>query len=130
MHRVTSQPDVVATAHAKVQKSPRGAPETLPAPVVPAEPPCGLETAPVGSKVVVVTPETGGRLAVFQTTNGEQPLAVLDLAHRLPVGAKVCKVMEGRFEAQQLNPSANRPALVTATAREAMEQFVSHFHRE
>lgn len=90
--------------------------------------PCGLEGAPVGSKVVITDTPGGEKIPVMTTPQGEHMLALNDIAYGLPVGAKVRKVVEGRYEAIQLNHQRNTPPLVTLTAREAMERFVAHFH--
>lgn len=110
---------------------------TIPVPVLPmiderrpvvAMRPCALDDAPVGSKVVMLDSTVVQKVPVLLTPHGERPMALNDLAFTLPIGAKVRKVVAGRFEAQQLNDGSGKAPLVTLTAREAMEQFVTYFH--
>lgn len=89
--------------------------------------PCGLDDAPVGSKIVVVRdPE---KRPILMTPSGSLPLANTDVAYQLPEGAKVRRMGPSLFVSQQLNPAITYPDLVTATAREAISQFIAHFHR-
>tara|TARA_R110000868_G_scaffold72237_7_gene210820 strand:- start:544 stop:1011 length:468 start_codon:yes stop_codon:yes gene_type:complete len=89
--------------------------------------PCGLDDAPIGSKIVVIRdPE---KKPVLNTPAGPFPLANNDVAYQLPEGAKVRRMGPSLFVAQQLNPVITYPDLVTATAREAIAQFHAHFHR-
>ena len=131
-------PKVEPVVEAKVEKPP--VPVVAELPKIPTLPPidemkpvvyvrpCGLEGAPVGSKVVILDSPGGDKIPTMTTPQGEHMLALNDLAFTLPVGAKVRKVVEGRFEAIQLNHQRPTPPLVTLTAREAMEGFVKHFH--
>lgn len=93
------------------------------------ERPCALDDAPAGSKLVVLDSSDGTKVPTLNTPSGEAPMALNDVAYTLPVGAKVRKVMQGRIEATQLNHNVVIPPLVTLTAREAIAQFVPHFHR-
>jgi len=146
-------PAVLAAAEARVKKSPRGAPETLPAveleaevlveaevvaiPDVEAEipeilsptgPPCALEGAPIGAKVLMHQNGEGAKYAVIVTSAGEQVLPEDDLAWTLPRGARIQRTERG-YVAIQLGAEGMRPDLVTESAREAIAQFVPHFHR-
>ncbi len=89
-----------------------------------------LDYAPVGSKlvgtdqgVVFASPEGGdGRGA-------EILLPKTDLAGRLPAGARIQKLADGAYRSVQLDAGReDKPALITATAYEAIVQFVPYFH--
>jgi len=122
-----AEPKGAPTVVAELPKIPTLPPIDEMKPVVYVRP-CGLEGAPVGSKVVILDSPGGEKIPTMTTPQGEHMLALNDLAFTLPVGAKVRKVVEGRFEAIQLNHQRPTPPLVTLTAREAMEGFVKHFH--
>lgn|GEM_PF-5951750 len=158
MHRLKKiDPAVLAVAAERVKKSPRGAPETIPhvalaeealveEALVEAEvvaipdveeeeipesrptPPCALDGAPVGSKVILHQDAENEKYAVLVTSLGEQRLSTDDIAWTLPRGARIQRTDDG-FRAIQLGAEGMRPDLVTTTAREAIAQFVPHFHR-
>ena len=96
------------------------------APIVAHRQPCGLDDAPVGSKMVVVRDTE--KQPILMTPNGTVPLANNDVAYQLPEGAKIRRMGPSLFVAEQLNPADANPDLVTATAREAIAQFHAHFH--
>ena len=96
-------------------------------PVILAEPPCQLDTAPLNSKVVVVR-LNGKKRPVLMTPQGEVPLADNDLAWKLPEGGRVQKDGEGQFTAIQLDNNRPDKPLVLTTAREAIARFHQHFH--
>lgn len=98
------------------------APPTAPQPLH------ALDTAPPNSKVVVVLLDST-RKAVLATPDGVEPLSPDDPASKLPEGAVIQKVAEGKFISIQLNPSVDYPPLGTETAGEAIAAFVPYFHR-
>lgn len=91
------------------------------------EPVCALDGEPVNSKIVVLRHTDGAKVPVLMTPRGEVALTIHDLAHRLPSGARIRKEGEARYVAEQVD-GEGRPALVTTTARAAIEQFLQHFH--
>ena len=104
--------------------------EAKDAPVLDVPPvvrPCALESAPVGSKVVVSRNTDGQKEANLITTHDRILLPKTDLAYTLPVCAKVRIKMAGVVETVMLDSSPNIPPLITSTAREAMEQYLTHF---
>ena len=127
--KVMPNPAEIAFAVAAVEKA-VAEPEVViekpvVAPVVHRQP-CGLDDAPVGSKIVVIRdPE---KRPVLNTPSGPLPLANGDVAYQLPEGAKIRKRGVSLYVAEQLNPTVHKPDLVTATAREAIAQFLVHFH--
>lgn len=82
-----------------------------------------LDLAPVNSKIVVT--EDG---AVFVTPAEVRTLPKDDPASKLPSGARILKLGEGSYRSVQLSPADDRPALLTASAHEAIAGFVAHFH--
>lgn len=123
--KVVPNPAEIAFAVAAVEKA-IAEPEVA-VPVVVHRQPCGLDDAPVGSKLVVVLDDKK-KCPVLMTPDGPFPLANNDVAYQLPEGAKVCRRGPNLFSAEQLNPAIGHPDLVTATAREAIEQYHAHFH--
>ena len=106
--------------------------ETLPEPVVMVaeeadEPPCALDGAPPNSKIVVVMIGEV-RTPVFATPAGVRAIAADDIAHRLPIGAKISVQVDGTFRSTQLDATLDKPDLITTTGREAIERFGAHFH--
>lgn len=105
--------------------------EPLEAPEKPERPPMHpLEAAPVNSKIVVLVDG-----AVLSTPDGQEPLSKRDPANRLPVGAKISKILTGKGEtlyaAMQLN--SKRPAQPSFhdSACEAIGQYMDiHYQRE
>lgn len=87
-----------------------------------------LDIAPINSKIVVVQ-ELGGTRAVLATPERPLDLPAADPASKLPAGAVIHKVAEGKFEAHQLSPAIEYPVFTTATAGEAISGFVAYFHR-
>jgi hypothetical protein len=85
--------------------------------------PHSLDSAPVNSKLVGT--DQG---VVFATPAGARILPKDDPASKLPDGAKITKVAEGRFEGWQLSPAIDCSLLVGATAMEVISGFVEHFH--
>jgi hypothetical protein len=88
-----------------------------------------LDEAPIGSKLV--STEQGVVLARPDGGEGkgsERMLPRSDLAGRLPTGARIQKIGDGVYRAVQLDATVDHPALITATAIEAIQQFVPHFH--
>lgn len=89
-----------------------------------------LDHCPIGSKlvsteqgVVLARPDGG------EGRGGETILPKTDLAGRLPTGALIQKIGEGAFRGVQLDAGREDiPALITATAHEAVIRFVAHFH--
>jgi hypothetical protein len=82
-----------------------------------------LDSAPVNSKIVVV--EQGAVLAT--PSDGPVLLPKTDRAHKLPEGAKITKTHAG-FRAEQLSAVIDRPVMLYATAGEAIDGFLAHFH--
>lgn len=147
-------PVAVAHAHAVVAENPRGAPITLRADELEVVPdpeavaasvaeyvqafdaampprdqrPCALEDAPIGSKVVVLATPDGKQAVLTTPLNGSIPLPDDDMARKLPVGAKIRRILPSVFEAVQLNPQVPYPPLVRSSARVAIGDFVAHFH--
>lgn len=89
--------------------------------------PCSLEDAPVGSKVVVSRNTDGQKEAHLITPSDRILLPKTDLAYTLPVCAKVRIKMPSLIETVMLDSAPNIPPLITSTAREAMEQYLTHF---
>lgn len=87
--------------------------------------PCALEDATRNSKVVVVN-EFDIKVAKMMTPKGFYDMEPNDLAHKLPRGARIRKVAENEFVADQIGGSGNTHTF--STAREAMLGFVPHFH--
>lgn len=154
----TMEPAIVAEAAKTVEANPRGAPETVPAPEVATEVatevideegdampqavmqvaaplpprvgrPCSLDDAPVGSKIVVSKDTDSVKRVNMTTPNDVILLPSDDVAYTLPVGAKIRRTMPSIFHATELNPSAFYPVLVTSTARDAVERYRDHFHK-
>lgn len=124
-------PEIVEAAEKQVKKSPRGTALTLEAekvvePPKPVGPPCVLDTLPIGSKLVVVRGE-GKREAVIVTPNGPVEVPPHDLARSVPEGAKIVKQAEDRYVAEVIGVGLGKPALVTTSARDALERFNSYF---
>lgn len=94
-----------------------------------ADLPHDLDLAPINSKIVVVL-DDNQPVAVLATPAGTQPLDRADVATRLPVGARIFKADEGRYEATQLGATEPRPMLVAANAVEAIGKFIAHFHSD
>lgn len=90
--------------------------------------PCELEDEAVGAKLVVLSNSEGVKCPTITANRGQWTVLHGDLAFTLPVGAKIRKVAEGKFEAIQLNHQRPQAPLICATAREAMERFVPYFH--
>lgn len=89
-------------------------------------PPCALDESPVNSKVVVVQ-LADGKAAVLQTPNGIQVLDPLDIARKLPLGAKISRTGPETFVASML-PDEGVPPKTYPTARLAMTNYVADFH--
>ncbi len=87
-----------------------------------------LDVAPVGSKIVVVRRE-GVVTAVLAHPEGIADLPFGDPAHKLPEGAVIKKVADGKFSSTQLSPAIEYPPLETKSAGEAIAEFVPYFHR-
>jgi hypothetical protein len=89
-----------------------------------------LDWAPIGSKlvgtdqgVVFARPDGG------QGRGGETLLPKTDVAGKLPAGARIQKIGEGVYRGVQLDSGReDKPALITATALECIQQFVPYFH--
>lgn len=90
-------------------------------------PPCALDDAPVGSKLVVVR-QDGKNVPILTTPDGYREVPPDDVARTLPEGAKVRYVAMARFRAEQLNPVLDKPVLWADTARDAIARFNAHFH--
>ncbi len=88
-----------------------------------------LDIAPVNSKIVVTRYE-GVVTATLATPDNTTALPKGDPASKLPEGAVIRKVAEGKFEAHQLSPAIEHPKLKTTTAGEAISGFVPHFHSD
>ncbi len=100
------------------------------APVETAHP---LETAPVGSNITVNLHVPEGRIAWLSTTGADGKIIRLpatDPAARLPEGAFIRKMSEGKFRAHQNGGGTDAPDLNTETAIEAISGFMKHFHNE
>ena len=95
----------------------------VPAPVLR---PCSLESAPVGSKIVVGASDEG-KVVNLTTPSEVIQLPKNDLAYSLPRGAKIRRVMPDVFVATMLNPQENIRDLTCGSARDAVEQFRVHF---
>ena len=91
----------------------------------PAQPPCALEDATRNSKIVVVS-EFDVKVAKMMTPKGFYDMEPDDLAHKLPRGARIRKVAENEFVADQIGGSKGTHTF--PTAREAILGFVPHFH--
>lgn len=89
---------------------------------------CILDDAPVNSKLVVVRTESVQREPVLMTPDGEQTVPADDLAHTLPLGARIQRRGPSMFHAEQLDAAEDRPPLVAASAAEAIAKFNGHFH--
>lgn len=136
----SSEPAIVAMAHAAVKENPRGAPEVLPvqwedvpavptvqvlvAPVVESAPPCALDGAPIGAKCVVSRTDEGKAVRLLDST-GTVTLDKTDLFYTLPTGCKVQKAGESRYVAYRLGVS-NEPEFECASAREAVTRFLTN----
>lgn len=94
-----------------------------------AELPHDLDLAPVHSKIVVILDENVP-VAVLAGPAGSVPLDKANVASRLPVGARIFKRAEDRYESTQLGASEPRPMLVTQNAVDAIGRFIAHFHSE
>lgn len=111
---------------------PREAKEVVAAAVV--IPPSGivavhaLDTAPVGSKIVVVRHEGATYAQLARPDAGIKTLPKDDPAAKLPEGAVIRKVADG-FESVQLSPAIEYPPMKTATVADAITGFVPYFHR-
>lgn len=87
-----------------------------------------LDSAPENSKIVVVLLD-GKSHAVLAGPSGAKELPKDDVAHRLPEGARILKLTDGQgYEATQMSPTVDFPPLRTASAGEAIAQFIAHFH--
>jgi hypothetical protein len=103
-------------------------PDTLEA--VNETPTHALDEAPIGSKlvgtdqgVVFARPDGG------EGRGGETLLPKTDVAGKLPAGARIQKIGEGVYRGVQLDSGReDKPALITATALECIQQFVPYFH--
>jgi len=124
--KVAADAAVIAHAHAVVEAyaEAKDAESVVSAPVVR---PCALEGAPVGSKVVVSRNTDGQKEAYLITPADRLLLPKTDLAYTLPVCAKVRIKMAGVVETVMLDSAPNIPPLITSTAREAMDQYLTHF---
>lgn len=101
-------------------------PEPIPSPAT-AERRHQLDDAPIHSKIVKTL--DGAWLARPDDQNGPLLLPKTDIASRLPDGARIQKMAEGKFRGQQLSPAGGpRPDLLALTAMEAIRGFVPHFH--
>lgn len=92
-----------------------------------AELPHALDLADINAKIVVIL-EDNVPVAMMAAPSGVDRLPDGDIAHRLPAGARIQKIAADRFEAIQLGATVQQPLLVTASATEAIAQFVAHFH--
>lgn len=137
----SSEPAIVAMAHAAVKENPRGAPEVVPVqwedvpavptvqrlvevPVVESAPPCALDGAPIGSKCVVSRTDAGKAVRLLNSI-GAVTLDTSDIFYTLPTGCKVQKVGEARYVAYRLGVS-NEPEFECASAREAVTRFLTN----
>lgn len=92
--------------------------------------PHALDAAPVNSKIVVVRQEGAAKpVAVLAGPDGHRTLDADDPASKLPEGAVIRKIADGKFQALQLSPAIDYPILTTTTATDAIAQFVPYFHR-
>lgn len=82
-----------------------------------------LDFAPVHSKLVKT--DQGCVLAIPE---GARILPPEDVAHQLPVGAKIFKAAEGRYVSEQLSPDVDRPTTIHPTAIDAIAAFSAYFH--
>jgi hypothetical protein len=94
-----------------------------------AELPHDLDLAPVHSKIVIVL-DDNVPVAVLAGPSGTTPLDSANVASRLPVGARIFKAADDRYEATQLGATELRPMLVTQNAVDAIGKFIAHFHSE
>lgn len=134
----SSEPAIVAMAHAKVEENPRGAPEVVPVqwedvPAVPtvqrlvesvveSAPACALDRAPIGAKVVVSRTDAG-KVVRLLTPAGVEELDRADVLYTLPPGAKIRKVASDQFEVYRLGVQ-EAPLFVAATSAEAVRRFL------
>lgn len=132
-----SELEVQQMLEARDQSGDRDAPlvpGSVPAP--PPEPPSippntlhALDHAPKNSKIVVIlNQETHKPEAMLATPDGVTRLPDFDPAHKLPEGARIQKIGDGRFVATQLSATVIVPDLETPTAALAIVQFIPHFH--
>lgn len=82
-----------------------------------------LDDAPINSKIVKL--KEG---AILGGPSGNRLLPSGDPAHGLPVGAKIFKLAEGRYIAEQLDAVEYHPEFETDSASSAIAQFIAHFH--
>lgn len=105
-------------------------------PAVIAEPPAygwddsqshALDAAPINSKIMVVL-LAGKSHAVLGTPDGAKELPPGDPAHRLPEGARIRKLAEREYLAEQVSPVEDHPPITRTSASRAIADFVPHFH--
>jgi len=118
---------VGTAAEAKVKVNSEVISEVVREPEPPKLEPCALDGAPIGSKVVIGAGEDGRKQARLITPQETIVLPLEDIANLLPLRAKVRKKMESVFEATELAPTSDRPALITSTARDAIARYRVHF---
>lgn len=92
--------------------------------------PSALDDAPVGSKIVVSKDTDSVKRVNLTMPNGVLLLPSDDIAYTLPVGAKIRRVMPSVFQATELDPVAFYPVLVAGSARDAVERYREHFHKD
>lgn len=96
-------------------------------PAIPEAGPHLLDSAPVNSKIVVVLIDSKSH-AVLGTPDGAKELPAGDPAHRLPEGARIRKLGEREFLAEQLNASEDHAPITRESAGRAIADFIPHFH--
>lgn len=100
------------------------------APALPAWdelPPHALDSAPLNSKIVVVLLD-GKSHAVLAGPDGAKELPKGDPAHRLPEGARIRKVAEREFLAEQMSPAEDHAPITRESTQRAIADFIPHFH--
>lgn len=90
-------------------------------------PPHALDSAPVNSKIVVVLLD-GKSHAVLAGPDGAKELPKGDPAHRLPEGARIRKIGEREFLAEQMSPAEDHAPITRETTMRAIADFIPHFH--
>jgi hypothetical protein len=89
--------------------------------------PHALDSAPINAKIVVVLLD-GKSHAVLAGPAGAKELPVGDVAHRLPEGARIRKIGEREFMAEQMNATEDHAPITRESAGRAIADFVAHFH--
>lgn len=114
--------EIVKLADERVEKDPRGAPITLPAPT------CALDDAPINSELVVMVWPGYSPSPFLMTPKGPVDLSRDDYAWTLPLWAEIRRKGEHTFVAKQREAVDSRPDLICTTAVECIRQFKRHFH--